>query len=103
MKIEDMEVFKKSHQLVLNTYRITNNLPDDERFVLTSQMRSSSTSITINIIEGDSRFSKKEYGHFLKIAIGSCAELRYQYFLSMELNYIDNKGYENLFHYAKGR
>ena len=89
MKIEEMEVFKKSHELVLYTYKITKDLPDDERFTLINQMRRSSASIATNLVEGDSRYSKKEYEYFLKIAIGSCAELRYQYLLCHDLGYIN--------------
>ena len=98
MKIEEMEVFKKSHELVLYTYKITKDLPNDERFTLINQMRRSSTSIATNLIEGDSRYSKKEYGYFLKMAIGSCAELRYQYLLCNDLGYIDAEQKNNAYY-----
>jgi len=34
MKIEDLTVFKKSHKLVLDIYRITNGYPNEEKFGL---------------------------------------------------------------------
>ena len=36
---EDLGVWQKAHQMVLNVYRITGSFPAEERFGLTSQMR----------------------------------------------------------------
>lgn len=91
MKIKEMEVFKKAHTLVLETYDITENFPSGEKYVLIQQMRRSASSIPTNLIEGDSRYSQKEYLYFIKVAIGSCAELNYQYELSYDLKYISKE------------
>lgn len=96
MKTEDLEVFKLSHEVVLDTYKLTRNYPDEEKFGLVSQMRRSSSSAPMNIMEGAGRRSTKEYIHFLSIASGSCEELKYQLLLSKDLNYIDKDVYENL-------
>ncbi len=88
MKIEDMAVFKKAHELVLFTYKKAEHLPDCEQFGLISQMKRAAVSIPANLIEGDSRFNKKEYEYFLKISIASCAELKYYYLLCHDLGFI---------------
>jgi four helix bundle protein len=51
-KFEDLQVWQKSHQLVLEIYKITKKFPDSERFGLVSQMRRAAVSIPANIAEG---------------------------------------------------
>ncbi|WP_136667582.1 four helix bundle protein [Flavobacterium sp. H122] len=84
-------VWQKSHQLVLDIYKITKQYPKEEVFGLVSQMRRSSSSIPTNISEGAGRNSDKEFCRFLYIAFGSSNEIEYQLILSKDLNYIDNE------------
>ena len=93
MKTSDLKVFQKSHELTLNIYRVTERFPREEKFGLTSQMRRSSSSIPMNIIEGSGRNSLGEYIHFLGIALGSCREIEYQIFLAKDLKLISEKEY----------
>ena len=92
-KIRDfrqLEVWKKSHQLTLNIYKLTKNYPSEEKFGLTSQMRRSAFSVPANIAEGFTRQSKKEKKQFLVISQGSANELLYFLILSRALGYLDN-------------
>ena len=86
----DLEVWKKSIELVKNTYSLTKCYPKDERFILVSQMRRSAISVSSNIAEGAGRRSPKEFANFLNIALGSIAELDTQFIISKELNYLEN-------------
>jgi len=97
MKVKDLTVFKKSHRLVLDIYRITNGYPNGERFGLTAQMRRSSASIPTNIMEGSGRSGTKEFIHFIGIALGSCKEIEYQLLLSKDLGYLSKETYEEFF------
>jgi 23S rRNA-intervening sequence protein len=72
-----LEVWKQSHQLVLNIYRHTESLPKSELFGLTSQIRRAATSIPTNITEGCGRDGEAELGRFLNIAKGSTSEVEY--------------------------
>ena len=72
-----MDVFKKSHQLVLNIYRITEKFPRDEKFRLVDQMIRAAYSIPSNIAEGNRRNTTKEYVNFLYTSRGSLHELQY--------------------------
>jgi four helix bundle protein len=87
---EDLEIWKLSIGLVKETYIITRAFPDEERFVLTSQMRRAAISVPSNIAEGAGRNSKKEFSHFLKISLGSLAELETQFVISKELEYLND-------------
>lgn len=88
MKIEDLDVFKLSHKLALEIYKITDKLPIIERFGLVSQMRRAAVSIPTNLMEGAHRISRKEYKYFVSISKGSCGELKYQLLLSKDLGYL---------------
>lgn len=72
---KDLEVWKRSMDLVTQIYRITQNFPVNEQYGLTSQMRRAAVSIPSNIAEGQGRHNSKEFIHFLYIAKGSLAEL----------------------------
>lgn len=55
-----LAVWQKAHQLTLSVYHVTEQLPQNERFGLVSQMQGSSASIPTNIAEGCGRDSDKE-------------------------------------------
>ena len=80
--------WQEAHKLCVWTYQITKKFPPDERFGLTTQMRRSSSSVPMNIAEGNVKRSKKDQAHFLETALGSLEELHYQYVLAFELHYI---------------
>jgi len=85
----NLRVWQEAHQLVLAIYRATENMPDQERFGLTSQMRRAAVSIPSNIAEGCGRDSDSEFKRFLQIAMGSASELEYQLLLARDLGMLD--------------
>lgn len=86
-RFEDLEVWKKAHKLVLETYRITKDFPVEEKFGLVSQMRRSAISIAANIAEGFKKRTLKDKSNFYNISQGSLEELRYYLILSIDLGY----------------
>ena len=86
-RFEDLEVWKKSHELVLKIYHITKDYPSEEKFGLVSQMRRSAVSIPANIAEGFKKRSLKDKSNFYIIAQGSVEELKYYLILSKDLGY----------------
>ena len=82
---KDLLVWQKSHQLVIDIYSTTNSFPDAERYNLTDQLRRASTSVPVNIVEGHSRNSKKDFQRFLYISRGSLEEVRYLILLAKDL------------------
>lgn len=85
---KNLEVWKKSIELVKDIYLITRDYPQDEKFGIISQMRRAAVSIPSNIAEGNARMSSKEASRFIDIAIGSIAELDTQIIISKELGFI---------------
>jgi four helix bundle protein len=76
--VEDLDVFKLSHQLTLEIYEATKGFPEHERFGLISQMHRSAYSVPMNLMEGSHRLSRREYRQFVGIAKGSAGEMKYQ-------------------------
>ncbi|MCK7589976.1 four helix bundle protein [Subsaxibacter sp. CAU 1640] len=90
-KVEDLKIWKKSIDLAKTIYLLVAQLPSDEKFGLTSQIKRSAVSIPSNIAEGAGRNSQKEFKHFLSIANGSNYELQTQLILLVELNLINKE------------
>ena len=85
-----LQVWEKSHALVLKVYKNSRTFPKEERYGLTSQLRRSAISIPSNIAEGCGRKGDAELSRFLNIALGSASELEYQCFLAQDLGYWQN-------------
>jgi len=70
-----LEAWKQSMDLVVEIYKATEQLPKQEIYGLTNQVRRAAVSIPCNIAEGAARQTKKEFTNFLHIAQGSLSEL----------------------------
>jgi len=87
-KYEDLIVWQKAMDLVAEIYKTVKLLPNDEKFVLSEQMRKSAVSIPSNIAEGQERDTTKDFIKFLHIAKGSKGELETQLMICARLNYL---------------
>ena len=96
MHWSDLEVWKKSHNLVLKIYMLTSSFPKTEMYALIDQLRRVAYSVPANIVEGQSRNTTKEYRSFLYNARGSVEEVRYFLLLSRDLGYIDQNIYKTI-------
>lgn len=85
---KELKVWRKGIELTKTIYSITENFPRRELFGMTSQMRRAVVSVPSNIAEGWSRNHTREYVQFLRVALGSLAELDTQLTISSELGYL---------------
>jgi four helix bundle protein len=81
----------KSHQFVLEIYKLIRSFPDYELFSLTSQMRRAAVSISANIAEGFKRRGKGDKLRFFNISQGSLEEARYYLILAKDLGYAETE------------
>lgn len=88
-KFEDLIVWQKAHQFVLEIYRITERFPKYELYGLVSQVRRASVSIPANIAEGFRKRTKADKANYLNISQGSLEEVRYYLILAKDLKYAD--------------
>jgi four helix bundle protein len=87
----DLQVWQKSIQLSVATYRLSKDFPREEIYGLTSQIRRSAISVPSNIAEGQGRLSTGEARQFLGIARGSDIKLQTQLEIARALAFGDPK------------
>jgi four helix bundle protein len=85
----------------LECYRFTKNLPSEEKFNMTQQVRRASLSVYLNIAEGCSRKSVAERKRFFEISRGSIIEIDAVLDLAIELNYNKKENLQSLGKYME--
>lgn len=93
----EFEVYKKAVILTKLTFLTLNKPSLDKEYALKEQLKRAVLSITNNIAEGSEYNSNRQFIRFLKIAKGSCAEVRNMLMLTQELEFCsDNEIKESL-------
>ena len=72
---KELKIWQKGFQIAVNSFRITETFPQQEKFGLALQINRAGISIASNIAEGSSRSSNKDYNRFVEISLGSSFEL----------------------------
>lgn len=90
---EDLEIWKKSRILVSRVYRI---LSENRDYGFKDQIQRAAVSIMNNISEGFERESNKDFLNFLRIAKGSCGEVRSMLYAAEDLGYLDSQAAETM-------
>jgi four helix bundle protein len=88
---KELKIWQMSREFVKDIYDLTTHFPQEELYVLTSQMRRAAISIPSNISEGAGRNSDKEFARFIDIARGSSFEIETQMYLSFDQKYISEE------------
>lgn len=78
---ENLNVWQRSSRLCVDIYH---ELQSSKDWGFKDQITRSALSVPSNIAEGYERKSRKEYVQFLRIAKGSCGELRTQLYIGKE-------------------
>ena len=91
-----LQVWNKAHLFVLEIYKISKNFPSEERYRLVDQLCRSASSIATNIVEGNTRSSKKDFARFIEISQGSLEETKYHLLLARDLGYLEPVDFESL-------
>ena len=94
---EEIKSWQKARVFNKRIYELTENQNFKKDFDLVKQIRRASISISSNIAEGFERNTDKEFIYFLYVAKASAAEVRSQLYLASDLNYFDEKEFEELF------
>lgn len=92
-----MKIWMEGIELVKETYRLVAGFPSSEKFGLASQITRAAVSIPSNIAEGCSRSSKRDFGRFLEIALGSAYELETQMIVAKEMDWVGGNDFESVF------
>jgi four helix bundle protein len=92
----DLIAWQRAMRLVTGIYEATRLFPRDELYGLTNQLRRSAVSVPSNIAEGQARFSRKEFHHFLSLARGSLVEIETQLIIAQNLGYLPGQQNQSL-------
>ena len=86
---KDLIVWKKSKELAIDIYSVSQSFPKEEIFGITNQLRRAAVSISNNIAEGSGRQYKKDTLQFLFISNGSLNEVENIIQIAHELGFIN--------------
>ena len=88
-KFEDLIAWQKARKLTKEVYKVTNREKFARDYGLKDQIQRAAVSCMSNLAEGFERGGMVEFHRFLVIAKGSCAELRAQLYVAVDVGYID--------------
>lgn len=95
-RFEDFIAWQKARKLTAEIYRVTNQRMFASDWGLKDQIRRASVSNMSNLAEGFERGRPAEFHQFLSVAKASCAELRSQLYLALDVGYLSPPTFEVL-------
>lgn len=100
-KFEDLVAWQKACELKKAIYTVSRKTSFARDFGLSGQIQRAAVSIMSNIAEGFERSSPSEFHHFVVIAKTSCAEVRSQLYVALDIGYLSPTEFETLFNLAQ--
>ena len=100
-RFEDFIAWQKARKLTAGIYRVTSEGSFARDFGLKDQIRRAAVSSMSNLAEGFERGRPAEFHQFLSIAKGSCAELRTQLYVALDVGYLSRPTFEELMAQAR--
>ena len=88
-RFEDLIAWQKARELTREIYAITRQGAFAKDFGLSGQIQRACVSIMSNIAEGFERGGSGEFHHFVSIAKASCAEVRSQLYVALDVGYLN--------------
>lgn len=87
----ELKIWQRSMDFVVKVYEVTAGFPKEERYGLTSQLRSCVVSVPSNISEGAGRGTNKQFKRFLEFSMGSINEAQTQIELACRIKYLNRE------------
>jgi four helix bundle protein len=95
-KFEDLIAWQKARELTKRIYEVTRQGDFAKDFGLKDQIQRAAVSMMDNIAEGFERGGRAEFHQFLSTAKASCAEVRSQLYVALDVGYIAQSGFDQL-------
>jgi four helix bundle protein len=96
-KFEKLEVWQKAIELSFGIHELTRNFPKEELYILTSQIKRATDSISLNIAEGSTGQSNAEFSQFIGYALRSAIELVSCLYIGKKRNIINQENFKKLY------
>lgn len=100
-RFQDLVAWQKSRQLTKEVYTLTRSDKFARDFGLSSQIQRAAVSVMSNIAEGFERSGTPEFLHFLSMARSSCAEVRSQLYVALDIGYLDEPVFTKIMNLAE--
>jgi four helix bundle protein len=95
-RFEDLIAWQRARVLTCEIYSVTRTGRFARDFGLRDQIQRASVSVMSNIAEGFERGRPSEFQQFLSVAKGSCAEVRSQLYVALDVSYLDPTTFDRL-------
>lgn len=92
-RFEELIAWQKSRVLTKSIYDVTNCGAFAKDYGLRDQIRRAAVSIMSNVAEGYERNSAADFARFLSVAKASCAEVRSQLYVALDIGYLSEQDF----------
>ena len=99
-RFEDLVAWQRARTLTQVIYRATKRGAFARDFGLAGQIQRAAVSVMSNIAEGFERGTRGEFHQFLSVAKSSCAELRSQLYVALDIEYLKQRDFDELMQLA---
>ena len=96
MRFEDLIAWQKARVMTREVYLATRQGAFARDFGLSNQIQRASVSVMSNIAEGFERNRPAEFHQYLSTAKSSCAEVRSDLYVALDVGYVDTQRFEFL-------
>ena len=97
---EDLIAWQKARKLVRKVHEVSNKGLFKKDYGLRNQICRASVSAMSNVAEGFEREGDKEFIQFLSQAKASSGEVRSQLYVALDLEYVTEEEFDNLYNMA---
>lgn len=95
-RFEELVAWQKARLLTAEIYKVTAEGHFAKDFGLKNQIQRAAVSVMSNIAEGFERARPAEFHQFLSMAKASCAELRSQLYVALDVGYLNKNQFEDI-------
>jgi four helix bundle protein len=100
-RFEDLIAWQKARELTRAIYEATRQGSFAKDFGLSTQIQRAAVSVMLNIAEGFERGWRGEFHQFLSTAKASCAEVRSQLYVALDVGHLDKANFDRLIEQAE--
>lgn len=100
-RFEDLIAWQKARALTRSIYKASRIGVSAKDFGLSGQIQRAAVSVMANIAEGFERGGRGEFHQFLSTAKASCAELRSQLYVALDVGYLEEQEFSVLLQQAE--
>ena len=93
-RFEELIAWQKARELTRSIYEATHHGAFGRDYDLSRQVQRAAVLIMSNIAGGFERAGRGEFHHFLSTAKASCAEVRSQLYVALDVGYLDKASFD---------